>query len=279
MKTAKQCYPCMQRLVNQVAELSTSDEQLKAEVIKKGLKTLEQNFSLDRIAPTITAKVLRDMGKVTHVTDPYLKVKEREIVIARELCQQLNSEEMDDFQSCLKLAAKGNTLDFFKSLDMVKEELRKEIDFTIDDSNKFLMKLKSAGKILYLADNMGEVFLELPLVSFINQLAEVTYVVKPSPVLNDVTLEDLNRIGIREKFSKVITTGTATPGVDLTAASTEFKSEFDSADLVFAKGMGHYECLSNLPPEGRFFHCLMAKCQPVADSLGVPLHSYVALLR
>jgi len=43
--------------------------------------------------------------------------------------------------------------------------------------------------------------------------------------------------------------------------------------------MGHYEALSELPPKGKFFYCLKAKCQPVADSLGVPMDSYVAMLQ
>ncbi len=78
---------------------------------------------------------------------------------------------------------------------------------------------------------------------------------------------------------KIITTGTATPGIDFSQASAEFKREFGIADLVFAKGMGYYESLSELPAEGRVFYCFRAKCQPVADSLGVPLNSYVAMLR
>ncbi len=77
----------------------------------------------------------------------------------------------------------------------------------------------------------------------------------------------------------MITTGTDTPGVDMAMASEEFKAEFEAADLVLAKGMGYWETLSELPPEGKVFYLLKAKCKPVADSLGVTLNSYVALLR
>ncbi|PIW40244.1 MAG: hypothetical protein COW22_02815, partial [Chloroflexi bacterium CG15_BIG_FIL_POST_REV_8_21_14_020_46_15] len=74
-------------------------------------------------------------------------------------------------------------------------------------------------------------------------------------------------------------TGVASPGVILDWASEQFREEFEAADLVFAKGMGHYESLSELPGQGKVFYCLMAKCRPVANSLGVPLNSYVAMLR
>jgi len=43
--------------------------------------------------------------------------------------------------------------------------------------------------------------------------------------------------------------------------------------------MGNYESLSELPEEGKVFYCLMAKCRPVANSLGISLNSYVAMLR
>jgi uncharacterized protein with ATP-grasp and redox domains len=94
-----------------------------------------------------------------------------------------------------------------------------------------------------------------------------------------LTLEDVSRSGLEAEFGRVTSTGVASPGIVLSLASAQFKREFESADLVFAKGMGNYEGLSELPPEGKFFYCLKAKCQPVADSLGVPINSYVAKLQ
>ena len=111
------------------------------------------------------------------------------------------------------------------------------------------------------------------------QSARVVYAVKPSPVQNDLTLEEARRSGLESELGEVIDTGIASPGIVLSLASARFRHEFESADLVLAKGMGHYEALSELPPEGRVFYCLRAKCRPVAASLGVPINSYVAMLR
>ena len=102
---------------------------------------------------------------------------------------------------------------------------------------------------------------------------------KESPVQNDITIADLDRFKMSRDLSRVISTGTDTPGVDMAMASAEFKDEFKNADLVLAKGMGYWETLSELPAEGKVFYLLKAKCQPVAKSLGVPLNSCVALLR
>jgi len=74
-------------------------------------------------------------------------------------------------------------------------------------------------------------------------------------------------------------TGTISPGIVFSLASDELKTEFQSADLIPAKGMGHYESLSELSGQGKFFYCLMAKCKSVACSLGVPVNSYVAMLQ
>jgi len=103
--------------------------------------------------------------------------------------------------------------------------------------------------------------------------------VKESPVQNDITRADLEKFGLARELPRVITTGTDTPGVDMDMASEEFKAEFEAADLVLAKGMGYWETLSELPPQGKVFYLLKAKCKPVADSLGVTLNGYVALLR
>jgi uncharacterized protein with ATP-grasp and redox domains len=184
-----------------------------------------------------------------------------------------------ELQGCLKLAAAANAIDFFREPGSIKADIRKSVNFAVDDSEQFEAKLKNANKVLYLADNAGEFYFDLPLVKWMKQFARVTYVVKPSPVQDDLTLEDVTRSGLESEFGKVISTGIASPGLVFSLASAQFKRAFESADLIFAKGMGYYEALSELPAEGKFFYCLMTKCQPVADSLRVPINSYVAMLQ
>lgn len=279
MKATKECYPCLQRLIYQAAQLATGDEQLQAKAVREALRILEQGFSCDQVSIVIATELHRAIREITGNDDPYREMKEREIAVAQELCDGISAENFGDFRDCLKLAAKANAIDFFRPLDTMKKDMKKPLCFAIDHSEQFEAKLKVANKVLYLADNAGEALLDLPLITLMGKSVQVTYVVKASPVQNDITLEGLKRAGIEGQFSRVITTGTATPGIVFSQASHEFKQEFQSADLIFAKGMGYWESLSELPARGRVFYCLMAKCQPVADSLRVPLNSYVALLR
>jgi len=278
MKASKYCYECLQKLACQAAELATNDEQSKIRATDGGLKILGDNFSLDSVSIVVATKIHDAVKSITGNTDPYRQMKDKDIAVARELSKQIKVEH-DSFRSCLKFAALGNTIDFFRPLDVIRQDMKGQVNFAIDDSERFEARLKHARRVLYLADNAGEVFFDLPLLTWMRRWASVAYVVKAAPVQDDVTLEDIRRVGLEAELGEIMNTGTATPGIDFSLASAEFKREFNSADLIFAKGMGYYESLSELPAEGRVFHCLRAKCQPVADSLGVPINSYVAMLR
>lgn len=278
MKASKYCYECLQKLAYQAAGLATDDEPAKAGAIEESLKILDDDFSLDDVSIVVATKIHDAVKKITGNPDPYRKMKDKEIVVSRELSQALELKH-EDFASCLRFAALGNNIDFFRPIDGIEREMKERVDFVIDDSERFEARFTHAGRVLYLADNAGEAFFDLPLLRWMRQRASVAYVVKASPVQDDVTLEDIRLAGLEAELGEIINTGTATPGIDFSQASAEFKREFDSADLIFAKGMGYYESLSELPAEERIFYCLRAKCRPVADSLRVPINSYVAMLR
>jgi uncharacterized protein with ATP-grasp and redox domains len=285
MRMAPGCYECLRRLVRQAAELATDDVPLKQRAIRDAMKILDDGFSTSQLSLGIAAGIHKIVREATHNPDPYRAMKEREMALARELHPELSLRPKrsnlpeDDLRGRLQLAAAANALDFFKDLSSIRDDIRKPVSFVIDDSKQLEAKLKNASRVLYLADNAGELYFDLPLVKWMQRFARVIYVVKPSPVQNDLTLKDVKRSGLEAELGKVMSTGVASPGIVFPLASAEFKREFESADFVFAKGMGHYEALSEFPPEGRFFYCLKAKCQPVADSLRVPVNSYVAMLQ
>jgi uncharacterized protein with ATP-grasp and redox domains len=279
MKLMPDCYECLRRLIYQAAELATGNASLKQSATKEAMKILDNEFSYSQLSIVIATKIHKIVREVTHNPDPYRAMKEREMILGRELYPELRSRYKDDLRGCLKLAAAANVIDFFREPNSIKEDIREPVGFAVDDSEQFEAKLKDAGKVLYLADNAGELYFDLPLVKWMKQFSQVIYAVKSSPVQDDLTLEDVRKSGLEGEFGKVISTGIASPGIVFSLASAQFKQEFESADLIFAKGMGHYEALSELPTEGRFFYCLKAKCKPVASSLGVPVNSYVAMLQ
>ena len=279
MKISSECYDCLGRLICQAGKLATNDELLRRRAVGKATNVLDREFSSEQISIAIATKLHKIIRDVTGNPDPYRTVKEDELVVAGELFSKVKGHYKDTVNDYIKLAAVANAIDFFRSLDEVIEDIKKPVEFAIDDSQRFEAELKQASKVLYLADNVGEIYFDLPLVKKMRQLVDVKYVVKPSPVQNDATVEDVKEAGLEGEFGAVMTTGVASPGVILNLASNQFRQEFKAADLVFAKGMGNYESLSELPKEGKVFYCLMAKCGPVANSLGISLNSYVAMLR
>ena len=297
MKLVPECHACLQKLISQAANLATDDASLRQRAIEKATKMLDDEFSYSQLSITIATKIHRIVRAVTHNHDPYSTMKKREMALARELYPELslpaeaaspallgwgreqNNHYRNKLREYLKLAAVANAIDFFRQPADIKEDISKAVSFAIDYSEYLAIRLKEVVKILYLADNAGELYFDLPLVKWMRQFTKVIYAVKPSPVQDDLTIEDVKEAGLESEFGNVITTGIASPGVIFSLASAQFKQEFESADLIFAKGMGHFEALSELSPEGRFFYCLKAKCKPVAKSLNVPLNSYVAILQ
>jgi len=279
MKVSTYCRQCLEKLACQAAEIATSDPQLRAEATKAGLNTLDRTFSYNRVATEIATEVHRVIKRLTLNRDPYREMKAKELKMSQRLFREVRPYYGEDLRSCVKLSTLGNTIDFFKEPHKVKEEMKKSFEFAIDHIDKFEKKLSSAKNVLYLADNAGECFFDLPLINKIREKAHVIYAVKGSPVQDDITLEDLNQAGLMEEIGEVITTGSDAVGIDFSSASEEFKTQFELADLVFAKGMGNYETLSELPIRGKIAYCLMAKCQPIADSLKVPLNSYVVMMQ
>jgi hypothetical protein len=62
----------------------------------------------------------------------------------------------------------------------------------------------------------------------------------------------------------------AAPGTLLEQSSDTFVDLFHQADVVIAKGQGNYESLSEIDKDNLFL-VLMAKCELVANTLGVGL--------
>lgn len=279
MKSTAECYPCLGRLVSQAAEIATQDPDLRTRVTAEGMKILSTLFSLERTSISVAMPIHHMVKALTGNPDPYAQMKAAEIAMARQLGILRGSHHREDLRSDIMLAVRGNTIDFFKNADEIGKELMLPVDFAIDDTAKLEARLQATERILYLADNMGEVLFDLRLVDTLGNHGIVTYAVKAAPIQNDVTLSDLERYDLLGHLPRVITTGTDTPGVYLDQASTEFRSEFEAADLVVAKGMGYWETFSESPPTDKVVHLLKAKCVPVANSLGVKLDSYVALLR
>jgi uncharacterized protein with ATP-grasp and redox domains len=279
MKATEECRYCLEGLLHQAAGLATEEPDVRAKVIEEGLIFLDREFSTTKTSIATATPLHRLVRSMTGNADPYSKIKEAEWAMTAEIQRSLDDNPGGDLTKCLVYAVRGNSIDFFKDLKEIMEDMKGPVEFVIDNTVELERRIDSSRNILYLADNAGEEPFDLPLVHLLESYVPVTYVVKESPVQDDITLSDLEKFGVIEELPRIISTGTDTPGVEMDMASDEFRAEFAAADLVLAKGMGYWETLTELPAQGKVFHLLKAKCRPVSDSLGVALNSYVARLR
>ena len=304
MKTDSECPVCIERLARQTVDMATTDIELRREALAEALDVMRRMLSPEKVPTEVAAEIQRVIKRVTGNRDPHRKWKDNEMKEAERLFKAVRPRYANDMRSLLTLSALGNTPDFFKDIKTVEEEIMRPVTFTVDDLNKVAEFLEGARstllmsdpnmdnimcfvpavnlcvkKVMVLADNAGECFFDQPLVKELSQVMRVSYVVKSAPVQNDLTEEDLLLSGLYEKMGATVIPSADTAGTDMSLVSESFRSEFASSDLVLAKGMGNWETLSELPPSGKVLHLLQAKCPPVARSLGVPLGSYVAMLR
>lgn len=208
--------------------------------------------------------------------NPYKEGKKLFNDLAMDLLEEARAKVRasdDPLRLALQLAAAGNFIDFGAG-HMIEDEMAEQVfevglntPFTIDDTADLLERIPRAKNILYIGDNCGEIVMDRVLLEEIarqNPEAELTYVVRGVPVLNDVILDDAEQVRMSE-VARVITNGSThpDPATVMVNAGDEFKRAWEAADLIIAKGQGNLEGLHpNERPD--LFFVLMAKCDVMA---------------
>lgn len=284
MKLQSECIACLGRIIDYISENVGRDccekrelERLKRTVLEKGLRP-------DKCPPWLTTQILEAACAVTGEIDPYRSVRHEEMAVAEKIFGLIGPLYGNDFRSCVELAVLGNNLDFDRDTgDLESAVVRqggRRLSFSIDhiDRAEAAMNSLRGGVVLFLADNAGEAFFDLPLIENITDMGmKPIYGVKEKPFINDLTLADLERVGMLSRIPEVLSTGGGAI-LDLPSLSPAFRKELESCDLIISKGQANYECLSELLINKRVLYLLKAKCQLISRTLGVPLDTYVALL-
>ena len=107
----------------------------------------------------------------------------------------------------------------------------------------------------------------------------VVGVVRGAPILNDVTMQDAERIGLDREMDRIVTTGKFYIGVDWNDVPDDMAEEISRCGFILAKGMANYEASSDFDLPVPIAHILRTKCVPVARSLGVGTELNVLKIR
>ena len=275
MRTYHDCIPCFVRQALDAARRVTDDEQVHEKLVRETLK-LASTMPFDKPPPWMGQQIHRMLREAIGQQDPYRVAKRGANGFALRLLPELRGvigAAEDPFEAAVRMAIAGNVVDLG-----VKSELSTmEIQYALEAAMKVTLegdavdhlndRAEAAERILYLADNAGEIVFDRLLIELL-PIDRVTLVVKGAPIINDATREDAETAGLTELVD-VIDNGSDAPGTILEDCSPAFGRCFDEADLIISKGQGNYETLSGVDKE--IFFLLKVKCPVIARDLGYPV--------
>ena len=156
----------------------------------------------------------------------------------------------DPVYAALQFSVLGNYLDFSAlqgevSFEALETMLDSALELPLDKATyaDFCHDLESKKTLLYLTDNAGEIVFDRLLGEQLQKQyphLAITFCVRGSAVSNDATREDAQAVGIP---FPVIDNGTAIGGTVLRFVGETLRQNFETADVILAKGMGNAESL------------------------------------
>jgi len=274
LKTYLDCIPCFLRQALGVARVTTDDINVHRRVLN-AVSSLIPELPLDVTPPEIAQQVYRITCQTTGNHDPYREEKRRANEKALALYPRLKetvANSDDPLLTASKLAIGGNSIDLGPTSryadinSIIASALAAEL--SINDYDKFYSSINDSQRILYLGDNAGEIVFDRILIEEIKQIKDIhiDFVVRESPIINDATMTDARYIGL-DRVANLMSSGSDAPATILAQCSTHMLKLYHAADTIIAKGQGNFESLSE--EEGNIFFLLKAKCEVIAELLGV----------
>ena len=270
LKAMPDCIPCTLRQVLVTARRVSDDEWLHAKVVKQVMSEMADT-DLSRSPAEVTFDALRSAVRLLGEPDPYAEDKRRYNALMKSLLPGLRrkvAESSDPVGLAARLAIAGNIIDLgiLSGVD-AEAEVAQALDrkLAIDDTDAFREAARSARDVFYLLDNAGEVVLDRLLIEQFKR-KRVTCLVRAEPILNDVTAEDAQEVGLGD-LAEIRDAGAPMLGFVPGLADPEIRERFEKADLVIAKGQANFETLWGADREVFFF--LRPKCPVTANALGI----------
>lgn len=291
LKVEAECAACIVHRGCAEAIEATTNPALRFRAMAELLRLLSREFRPTAVPADLGTKRDRLIKRITGNDDPYKRSKrisnEKALKLlpsARKIVEE-GFAQRDRFKRACLCAIVGNVIEFhipghrftFGGLRKIFKNAEK--DLVTDDINKIYELAEKMHTVLYLTDNAGEIVFDILLVEQLKNMGvKVLVGVKGGPVLNDATLEDAEASGISEIADKTITTGTDAVGLSPKEFSTEFLDAYNSVDMIFAKGMGYAETLTEYKLKKPHALLFRTKCNPVANFFNVSRDKNVAKL-
>lgn len=279
MNTSLDCLPCFFKQTLESGKLlGLSTESIKHIMDEIGNEL--KNFPLEMSPPEMAYHMQRMFVEQTGEEDPYSAIKTMSNTEALAVIDDLRKIVRDSdtpLKTAVKLACAGNIIDYgaFPSGINVQEEINSILQQQQDTDNNslfdfdsFKSALSSANKLLYIADNAGEIVFDRVLLETISRefpQVALYFVTRGKPILNDALVKDALECGL-DRVATIIDSKSQTPGLVLSKADPEFLQLYHQADMIISKGQGNYEALSEA--EGPLFFLFIIKCEVIMQHVG-----------
>ncbi len=283
MKITEACIDCLLSRVKLECALCHASPSLTEATMTGCRSVMNEIRSAPLSHPQIASRIHRRAYELLENPDPFAELKRQGNRQATEVCKEVR-DNLLTFRDYVLASVIANTFDYGVKGHTVEENfsvffLREFArGLTVDHTDKIA---SLCSRVVYLSDNCGEIVLDRLLIEYLKGLgSHVTLAVKESPILNDATLKDARDLGLDTIADQLTTTGGgAEIGICREIIPDDLRQAISRCTIIIAKGMANFESLSdmdNLPPVA---YLLAAKCEPVADELGVPVGSKIAMLR
>lgn len=272
-----QCIGCIyNKFTSNLPECT--DERLKLDYARKILRIIADAPD-SMSAPEIVARATALKNSTFGYKDDFAEIKRHfnALMLKKESdIEKAINNSPDPLYLALCYALLGNYIDF-GAMDNVDESKLNEMLDTIKDVKPDIIEfdnlkkdLESAGRLVYLTDNCGEILLDKLLIKTLKKVyprLSVTVVVRGEPVLNDATAEDAEQVGFFD-VAPVISNGTNIAGTCLDKVSDDAKKAIDSADIIISKGQGNFETLHDCGLN--VYYLFLCKCNLYSERFSVP---------
>jgi uncharacterized protein with ATP-grasp and redox domains len=280
MNTYLDCLPCFLRQSLDAARNATPDVGVHEQILRDVLR-MAAELDLDQPPPIVGQAIHRRVRELTGAKDPYLAAKRRFNDVAMAALPELKEvvrRAADPLQRAAGLAVAANAIDVGVASALTETDVRTALcglpaEATHGEWSKLQDAAAKATKILYLADNAGEIAVDRLVIELLGP-ERVTVAVRGAPVLNDATEDDARQVGLHEVV-RIIDNGSDAPGTILDDCSAAFQRCFRRADLIIAKGQGNFETLSGTGENIAFW--FKVKCPLVSRQRGLPLGAHALL--
>lgn len=287
-----ECAPCIMSSLKTLVPLLTSDFKEQAEYFTLAFKALSEGYKKGLAPVQLSISIYQDLYTRAGIRDPYADIKStstqaalRVLPIIEERIRNLNG--FAHLRACLASAITGNVIDFntaghepnLEGLTEVFEGIL-ETGFAVDDSEYLWRTLNSRkGTLLYLADNAGEVILDIPLLRLAKSLGwKTTFIVKGQPMINDATIEDIRGTEV-EVLAEVADNGAWAHGVPIQLVDRQFLKRVASSTLVISKGQANIETFPEIQMQTNVetYYITRAKCPHISNAVGAKKSDNVVL--